>query len=144
MDMSDLKAIETAIAGLGPGEFGQLRRWFFEFDSDRWDKQLEQDATSGRLGSFASEALADYAREPDGSVIDNIDRELADRCRALPPEDRARLIDFLLASLRDSPSAEIEAAWEQEIERRVEAFERGEVKTYAAEDVFAEARRVAR
>lgn len=35
----------------------------------------------------------------------------------------------------------IETAWAQEIEERVAAFDRGETKTYAAEDVFAEARR---
>ena len=70
-------------------------------------------------------------------------KELAERGRALTPEDRARLVDLLLESLHETPLAEIEAAWEQEIERRVAAFERGEVKTYAAEDVFAEARRIA-
>lgn len=69
--------------------------------------------------------------------------ELADRGRALTPEDRSRLVDMLLESLHEPPLAEIEAAWSQEIERRVAAFERGEVQTYAAEDVFAEARRLA-
>ena len=33
--------------------------------------------------------------------------------------------------------------WAKEIERRVAAYERGEVETFAAEDVFAEARRLA-
>jgi len=70
-------------------------------------------------------------------------KELAERGRALTPEDRDRLVDLLLESLHEAPLAEIEAAWEQEIERRVAAFERGEVKTYPAEDVFAEARRIA-
>lgn len=70
-------------------------------------------------------------------------RELADRGRALAPEDRSRLVDLLLESLHEPPLAEIEAAWSEEIQRRVEAFERGEVKTHAAEDVFAEARRLA-
>jgi hypothetical protein len=36
-----------------------------------------------------------------------------------------------------------EAAWDAEIVRRVEAYMRGEVETFAAEDVFAEARRIA-
>jgi hypothetical protein len=44
---------------------------------------------------------------------------------------------------RPSPLAEVEAAWAKEIERRVTAHERGEVETFAAEDVFAEARRIA-
>ena len=69
--------------------------------------------------------------------------ELADQARGLPVEERSRLVDLLLESLHEPPLAEVEAAWAAEVERRVAAFERGEVKTFAAEDVFAEARRIA-
>ena len=69
--------------------------------------------------------------------------ELAKQGRSLAPEDRSRLVDLLLESLHEPPLVEIEAAWEQEIQKRVAAFERGEVATFAAEDVFAEARRIA-
>lgn len=69
--------------------------------------------------------------------------DLVERARSLEPEDRVRLVELLLESLHDEPVSEVEAAWEEEIRRRVEAFERGEVETYAAEDVFAEARRIA-
>ena len=70
--------------------------------------------------------------------------ELEEHARQLPPEERARLADLLLESLHGGPSAEIEAAWDREIEARVSAYERGESKTYPAEEVFAEARRIAR
>jgi putative addiction module component (TIGR02574 family) len=69
--------------------------------------------------------------------------ELASQARSLPAEDRSRLVDLLLESLHESPIAELEAAWVQEIERRVAAFGRGEVDTFPAEDVFAQARRIA-
>ena len=69
--------------------------------------------------------------------------ELAGRSRALAIEDRSRLVDLLLETLHEPPLSEIEAAWDQEIEGRVAAYERGEVETYSAEDVFAEARCVA-
>ncbi|WP_421882423.1 addiction module protein [Methylibium sp.] len=69
--------------------------------------------------------------------------DLAEQARNLPAAERSRLVDLLLESLHDSPLAEVEAAWAKEIERRVAAYERGEVQTYAAEDVFAEARRIA-
>lgn len=69
--------------------------------------------------------------------------DLVEQARALPADERSRLVDLLLESLLESPLAEIEAAWEKEIERRVAAHERGEVETFAAEEVFAEARRVA-
>jgi len=69
--------------------------------------------------------------------------ELAERGRSLAPEDRSRLVELLLESLHEPPLSEIEAAWDAEITRRIAAFERGEVETFAAEDVFAEARRIA-
>lgn len=69
--------------------------------------------------------------------------DLIERAKSLEPEERVRLVELLLDSLHDEPIAEVEPAWEVEIRRRVEAFERGEVETYAAEDVFAEARRIA-
>ncbi|WP_457337148.1 addiction module protein [Rhizobacter sp. P5_C2] len=69
--------------------------------------------------------------------------ELAQRGLALSLEDRARLAERLLDSLQEPALAAIEAAWDEEIERRVEAYERGEVRTFEAEDVFAEARRIA-
>lgn len=69
--------------------------------------------------------------------------DLAEQARSLAPEERSRLVELLLESLREPPLAEVEAAWAREIERRVAAYERGEVETFAAEDVFAEARRIA-
>lgn len=68
--------------------------------------------------------------------------ELAQRGLALSPEGRARLAERLLDSLQEPALATIEAAWDEEIERRVVACERG-VRTFEAEDVFAEARRIA-
>ena len=71
-------------------------------------------------------------------------KELEVQARALTPEERAKLAETLLESLRDAPIAEIEAAWEREIEARAAAYDRGELETISAEDVFAEARRLAR
>jgi putative addiction module component (TIGR02574 family) len=61
----------------------------------------------------------------------------------LAAEERAKLAETLIESLH-SPLADIEAAWAKEIEDRVTAFDRGEMQAYAAEDVFAEARRLTR
>ena len=70
--------------------------------------------------------------------------ELAAKGTALAPDDRARLIDLLLASLDDGSTAEVEAAWAREVERRLDAFDRGEVRAIDGEEVLAEARRIAR
>jgi len=71
-------------------------------------------------------------------------KDLEAQARALSPEERARLAESLLESLRDAPLAEIEKAWEVEIAERVAAYDRGELPTFSAESVFAEARRLAR
>ena len=70
--------------------------------------------------------------------------ELEQQARALPAEERARLVEVLLASLRETEIAEIEAEWQREIADRIAAYERGEAQTFAAEEVFAEARRLAK
>jgi putative addiction module component (TIGR02574 family) len=70
-------------------------------------------------------------------------KQLEEQVRALSPDERAKLAQSILESLH-TPMAEIESAWAQEIERRVAAFDRGEIPSYPAEDVFAEARRFSR
>lgn len=70
--------------------------------------------------------------------------ELAARARALSEEDRARLAEDLLASLQDEPESEVEAAWDREIERRVEQVKAGTARLIPSEDVHAEARRIYR
>ena len=71
-------------------------------------------------------------------------RDLEQQAQALSAEERARLAEVLLESLREPPLPEIEAAWDREIAERVAAYDRGEATVYAAEDVFAEARRLGR
>ena len=66
--------------------------------------------------------------------------ELSARARALPPEDRAQLAEDLLESLQEDSETEAEAAWDQEIERRVREVKSGTAKLIPAEDVHAEAR----
>ncbi|WP_254934981.1 addiction module protein [Cyanobium sp. WAJ14-Wanaka] len=67
-------------------------------------------------------------------------KSIEEQARALSPEDRARLAESMLESLHTS-IAEIEALWAEDIEERVSAFDRGEITSYLAEEVFAEARR---
>lgn len=65
--------------------------------------------------------------------------ELWRKARALPPEERIRLAEELLSSVQESDE-EIEAAWAEEIERRLEEVESGTAKLIPAEEVFAEIR----
>jgi putative addiction module component (TIGR02574 family) len=71
-------------------------------------------------------------------------KELEKKARSLTADERAQLAEALLESIQDPPVAEIEAAWAREIGERAAAYDRGELQTISAEDVFAEARRLAR
>jgi len=68
--------------------------------------------------------------------------ELERSARLLGPEERARLAEAMTESLRDALPPDVEAEWEAEIKRRVEAYERGEATLIPAEEVFAKARRI--
>ncbi len=72
--------------------------------------------------------------------------EMSAKARTLSPEDRARLAEDLLASPEQSPESPsaAEAAWEQEIQRRVEEVSTGTAKLGPAEEVYAETRRLSR
>ena len=58
--MGNVKSIEKAVASLPPSDLAEFRRWFAEYDAAAWDKQIEQDATSGKFDRLAAEALADH------------------------------------------------------------------------------------
>jgi putative addiction module component (TIGR02574 family) len=68
--------------------------------------------------------------------------EVEQQASLLPPDDRAKLAEFLLESLQEKISTEIEQEWELEIARRVSAFEAGDVSTIPAQDVFDEVKRL--
>lgn len=70
--------------------------------------------------------------------------DLVRRGKQLPVEDREMLVDALLESLNEPAAAELDAAWASEIERRLAAYDRGEVSALPAAEVFARARALAR
>jgi hypothetical protein len=44
--------IKEAVKGLSREELGAFRKWFWEFDQDTWDKEIEEDVAAGRLDSI--------------------------------------------------------------------------------------------
>ncbi len=63
--------------------------------------------------------------------------ELLKRAMALPPEDRAAMANSLLESLDETADEDAEAAWDDEIKRRVDDIRSGRVKTIPGEQVLA-------
>lgn len=57
---------------------------------------------------------------------------------ALPPIDRAELVEQILASFEFPARQDIDAAWAKEAERRIDAYEKGEISSTPADEVFQE------
>ena len=70
-------------------------------------------------------------------------KNIEEQARSLSAEDRAMLAESMLESLHTAIN-DIEVAWAEETEDRVRAFDSGEIPSYSAEDVFAEAHRTLR
>ena len=66
---------------------------------------------------------------------------LLQQVMALPSRDRASLAKTVIDSLQDEDPDEVRAAWVEEIETRMAAIERGEVKLYPGDQVIADARK---
>lgn len=59
---------------------------------------------------------------------------------ALSPEERIELAETLMTSVDGFASPEIEAAWQEEITRRVAEIEKGQAQLIPAEEVHRKAR----
>ena len=58
--MTKLEAIEDEIKRLSPEELAQLREWLLERDAEEWDREIERDATSGKLDKLFEKSIADH------------------------------------------------------------------------------------
>ena len=68
---------------------------------------------------------------------------LALEALGLPADQRIALAHRLLSSVDAEPDPGAEAAWEQEIARRIAELDAGEVESIPAAEVFARLRRIA-
>jgi putative addiction module component (TIGR02574 family) len=66
--------------------------------------------------------------------------EILSAALALPPGSRAMLADHLLESLDAPNQKEIDAAWAEEVERRIREIDEGKVETIDGELVMQELR----
>ncbi len=75
-------------------------------------------------------------------------RAIIEEARKLSPQERVELVELLEAEFAGEESEgtpeEIEAAWLEEVERRIAAAERGETTFVDAEEVLARMRQLIR
>ena len=60
--MIKAKEVEKVVSKLHPKEFSKFRKWFEKFGAAKWDKQIEDDAKSGKLDKIANKALEDFKK----------------------------------------------------------------------------------
>ena len=60
--MRTVSEIQKAILGLSQAEYAELRDWLLDEDSERWDRQIEEDVKAGKLDFLKAEALEAKAR----------------------------------------------------------------------------------
>jgi len=68
-------------------------------------------------------------------------RALEKQVMDLPPRSRIRIAEKIIESVDDFTSREIEAAWSEEIARRLDDIESGKVKGIPVAQAMAKARR---
>lgn len=67
-------------------------------------------------------------------------KELEEKAMRLPPRQRAELAERLISSLDRLDDAEYEHLWVEEAARRYQEYEKGNISSRSAEDVFRNAR----
>jgi hypothetical protein len=56
--MTKIEKLENEIQRLSRDELADFREWFRKYDSDEWDREIEEDIFSGRLERLAEGAIA--------------------------------------------------------------------------------------
>jgi hypothetical protein len=55
-----VEELEMQIAKLPPDELREFRAWYEKFDSDAWDRQIDEDIQTGKMDALADTALAEH------------------------------------------------------------------------------------
>ena len=60
--MLTLEEIKSAISALSEENYIHLREWFSGKDWEQWDKEIEEDSSSGKLDFLVEEAVSEKHR----------------------------------------------------------------------------------
>jgi len=55
-----VEELTDEVQQLNRDELAAFRDWFWKYDSDEWDKEIEKDVLAGRLDKLANEAIAEH------------------------------------------------------------------------------------
>jgi hypothetical protein len=60
--MFNVAEIKAAIENLSENDFIRLRKWFWEKDWQKWDRQIETDSNAGKLDFLIKEAFDEKSK----------------------------------------------------------------------------------
>ena len=60
--MADITALQKAVLALPDDDYARFRQWFSELDWEKWDRQIEEDSTEGKLDHLIAEAFEAKAK----------------------------------------------------------------------------------
>ena len=58
--MARVEKLANEVKRLNRDELAAFRDWFRKYDSDEWDKEIQEDVSAGRLDKLANEAIAEH------------------------------------------------------------------------------------
>jgi len=58
--MARIEELANEVQQLSWEELAAFRDWFRKYDSDEWDKEIEEDISAGKLECLANKAIADH------------------------------------------------------------------------------------
>jgi hypothetical protein len=58
--MAKVNELANEVQQLNRDELAEFRDWFRKYDSDEWDKEIEQDVLAGKLDKLGNEAIAEH------------------------------------------------------------------------------------
>ena len=53
--MTSVAEIKQAILSLSEEDYAEIVDWFYSLEEEEWDRQIEEDAVSGKLDFFKAE-----------------------------------------------------------------------------------------
>jgi hypothetical protein len=58
--MQKLTELETSVSQLSDVEYAKFSQWFWRYENERWDAQMEKDVAEKKLDVLANKAIEDF------------------------------------------------------------------------------------
>jgi len=58
--MQNLNDLESSVLKLSDADYAEFRKWFLDYENERWDIQLEKDIKEKKLEDLANKAIENF------------------------------------------------------------------------------------